>query len=190
MGRARIALVADIAEIPGWFGRNVPQPAQADAGARELAQYNWLKTVGISRFSFDAAAEIEMRAHGSATPTAVDYTRRFADLTGTIAVPVLSVHTTADGLVPVGNETAYAALVNASGKTALLHQAFVARSGHCAFTPGETIAALEGLIARIDGGSWDAKETPAGLNAAAAGLGPDFSEQPAFVQFTPPAFTR
>ena len=237
LGRARIALVADIAEIPGWFGRTVPQPAQSDAGAREVAQYNWLKTVGVSRFSFDAAAEIEMRAHGSpssnagvnystlfagtrdrsevealyaiannslardlakldaaprvnATPTAVDYTSRFTDLTGKIAVPVLSIHTTADGLVPVGNETAYAALVHASGKTPLLHQAFVARSGHCAFTPGETIAALEGLLARIDSGSWDAKETPAGLNAAAAGLGPDFSEQPAFVQFTPPAFSR
>jgi pimeloyl-ACP methyl ester carboxylesterase len=237
LGRARIALVADIAEIPGWYGRNTPEPAPGDSEARELAQYNWLKTVGVSKFSFDAAAEIETRAHGSpssnvnvsytkifanargraqvdslyahtstnvhadlakldaaprvpAQPSAVDYTNRFTNLTGRITVPVLSMHTTADGLVPVGNESAYDALVGAAGKSQLLRQTFVARSGHCAFTPGETIAALKALVARTDTGTWDGKETPEGLDAAATLLGPDFSEKPAFVAFSPPAFLR
>jgi len=248
-GRARIALVADIAQIPGWYGRLQPSPAANDMDARELGQYQWLQTVGVSRFAFDAAAEIEMRAKGNpsantgvdygrvfarsrdraevealytlagadlaadlrmldaaprvrADPAATQYTQRFADLVGNITVPVLSMHTIADGLVPVGDESAYTALVSAAGKAPLLRDAFVQRSGHCAFTPGETIAAFQTLIARVDGGSWDARPaTPTALNATAAQLGPELNAlagprdttiptAPAFVLFEPPAFPR
>ncbi|MFN2459639.1 MAG: prolyl oligopeptidase family serine peptidase [Candidatus Velthaea sp.] len=247
-GRARIALAATLAGIPEWYGRAAPEPAAGDLDARELAQYYWLKTVGVSVFSFDIAAELEMRAGGlpftnagvdyaqiferapgrasvraqyaraglnlasdlralaagsriDATDAAARYAHRFADLSGRVTVPVLTMHTVGDGLVPADNETAYAAAAAAAGSAAYVRELFVHRSSHCGFTPAETLAALQALLARIDGGRWDARQSPARLNDAAAAFGPDLNRfggqsggsattPPAFIPFDPPPFTR
>jgi hypothetical protein len=58
------------------------------------------------------------------------------------------------------------------GYVVLLRQLFVSRAGHCAFTPAETIAAVQVLLNRISTGRWDRQALePASLNAAAAALG-------------------
>ena len=95
-----------------------------------------------------------------------------------LAAPLLDLHTTADQLVPVEQENAFAGRVRDSGDARLLRQAYVARQGHCAFTPNEVLAGLHAVEHRVDTGRWG--------DTSAAALGAD---QPAgttaFVDFRP-----
>jgi len=82
----------------------------------------------------------------SADPKAVAYLARNISFDGQLNMPVLTLHTTGDGLVVPENEQAYARVVRSAGNSRLLRQIFVARAGHCAFTPAETIAAVQVLL--------------------------------------------
>jgi pimeloyl-ACP methyl ester carboxylesterase len=105
-------------------------------------------------------------------PAAVAYLQRNLVFDGKLRVPVLTLHTSGDGLVVPEQESAYAATVRAAGSGAFLRQAFVHRAGHCAFTEAETIAAAQVIVERLDRGSWDeAALQPAALNLRAAALG-------------------
>jgi pimeloyl-ACP methyl ester carboxylesterase len=130
----------------------------------------------------------------SADPSAVAYLARNIVFTGRLPVPVLTMHTTGDGLVVPENEQAYRSAVDRAGDGQLLRQIFVDRAGHCAFTPAETITAVKVLVNRLDTGRWNASALdPASLNARAAGLGPDyniFAVGTAPPVATPPAFLR
>ncbi len=112
----------------------------------------------------------------SADPKAVGYLARNISFNGKISVPVLTLHTTGDGLVVPENEQAYSAVVAQAGNSRLLRQEFVGRAGHCAFTPAETIAAVQVLLNRVQTGRWDARALrPASLNTAAVALGPQYN---------------
>ncbi|MGH3150499.1 MAG: hypothetical protein ACRDOB_07200, partial [Streptosporangiaceae bacterium] len=133
----------------------------------------------------------------SAKPSAVAYLARYISFNGNISIPVLSMHTTGDGLVVPENEQAYKAVVDRDGNGNLLRQIFVNRAGHCAFTPAETLTALQTLLNRLSTGHWHVP-SPAGLNAEATALGPALnvftgatSEVfPAFIRFTPTKYLR
>jgi len=127
----------------------------------------------------------------SADPMATEYLERNIVYNGEIHIPVLTLHTTGDGLVVVENESAYRRVVREEGNEAFLRRTFVARAGHCTFTPAETIAAVETLLERLATGEWDHVDAT-DLNAAAASLGPIFNVpvQPAFVDFTPGPYLR
>jgi dienelactone hydrolase len=90
---------------------------------------------------------------------------------GRVRMPVLTVHTTADQLVPVQHENAYRDAVTRAGRGALLRQAFVARQGHCNFTTAELVAAIHALEHRVATGRWDGVATTASLQRAAVRLG-------------------
>jgi dienelactone hydrolase len=108
----------------------------------------------------------------AADPGAPAAMRRTSANTGRLAVPLLDVHTTSDQLVPVEQESAYAAKVAAAGRSALLRRAYVARQGHCNFTTAEFVAAIDAVERRVASGRWP--DTGAGaLNAAANSLGLD-----------------
>ena len=131
----------------------------------------------------------------SADPRAMKYLEQNIIFDGDIHIPVLTLHTTGDGLVVVENESAYRQVVQEDGNQALLRRTFVSRAGHCTFTPAETIAAVLVLIDRLDTGKWRNLD-PAALNAAAAALGPlntfgGGSVIPsAFVDFHPAQYLR
>jgi hypothetical protein len=118
---------------------------------------------------------------------------------GDISVPVLTMHTTGDGLVVPENEQAYKAVVDRAGHGALLQQIFVARAGHCAFTPAETITAVQTLENRLSTGQWNVP-SPAAMNSGAAALGPQYNvytqgtelvpTAPAFTSYTPARYLR
>jgi pimeloyl-ACP methyl ester carboxylesterase len=235
-GRARIALMAALADVPGWFFADSPEPAEDDYAAREVNQYLWSKLVTFG-FVFALRAELEFRAGGNpswntgvnyrkqlerstshemvealyesaglsleddlarleaapriaAKPTAVDYLVRNIIFDGNLhGIPVLTLHTTGDGLVIVENEQAYDSVVRSAGNKKLLREVFVHRAGHCTFTPAETITALSSLIGRLDSGKWGDLE-PERLNAAAAALGPLNPVPPAFFEFEPAPYPR
>jgi pimeloyl-ACP methyl ester carboxylesterase len=129
----------------------------------------------------------------AAVPAAVSYLRSNISFNGRISVPVLTMHTTGDGLVVPENEQAYARVVRRAGHSALLRQVFVSRAGHCAFTPAETITAAKVLLRRLATGHWDAAALrPASLNRAATALGPGYNVYPSggTAVPTPPAFVR
>lgn len=101
--------------------------------------------------------------------------------TGRLGVPELDIHTIADQLVPVEQENWYGKRVERRGSGPLLRQAYVNATGHCAFQPAETIAALHAVEHRIDTGRWNSTTSPQALNAA-AGTG-------RYVRFEPPRLT-
>jgi hypothetical protein len=122
----------------------------------------------------------------AADPTAVAAGERTSSAGQGLAVPLLDVHTVADDLVPVEQESRFAARVRASGDAPLLRQAYVGRQGHCAFTTAETVAALHALESRLDSGRWGASATPGALQTAALALGLDGA---AYVPYRPAELT-
>jgi pimeloyl-ACP methyl ester carboxylesterase len=137
----------------------------------------------------------------SASPAAVKYLTQNIAFNGHLTVPVLTMHTTGDGLVVPENEQAYRSVVDRAGDGRLLQQIFVHRAGHCAFTPAETITAAQVLLNRLGTGRWDLGAlTPASLNAQATALGPAYNifasgsttvaTPSAFVRYRPPVYLR
>jgi pimeloyl-ACP methyl ester carboxylesterase len=156
------------------------------------------QTAGLS---LDADLDtLNQAARIKANPSAVDYLKQNIIFDGQIDIPVLTLHTKGDGLVVVENETAYKDVVDrVDDNSRLLRQTFIDRAGHCAFTPAETIAAVETLLQRLETGHWPSIEANL-LNGDAAALGPDFNiyevgttiapTPPAFIDFTPAPYLR
>jgi hypothetical protein len=242
-GRARIALVAALIDLPGWFDPRQPEPAPVDFAAQEAAQAQWESRVDFT-FAFRYRADLELRAGGNpswnsgvdyshqlsisadrdevnalyasagldlqadlrtlnagarvaADPAAAAYLDRNISFDGHMNIPVLTMHTTGDGLVVPPNEGAYANAVTSAGNSALLRQTYVHRAGHCAFTEAETVAAVQVLLKRLDSGRWDdAALQPTALNAAALAQGDlenvffGAATRPAFVDFSPGTYPR
>ena len=238
-GRARIALSAALADVPGWFKPGSAEPAANDYAAQEVNQLAWDNNPDFL-FAFFGRAELEARAGGNfswntgvdyrvqlshsvdraevqalyaaagldlntdldklnaapriaANPSAVAYLTKYITYTGELNMPVLTMHTTGDGLVEVTDENAYASVVRSAGDNSMLRQVFVHRAGHCAFTPAETITAFKTLVHRIDTGRWEDSTDPAAMNANAAafGAGPPFNILPSsFINFHPDKFLR
>ena len=244
-GQARIALVAALGDVPGWFDPASPEPDPTDYATREANQFLWLQNVDFV-FSFAFRAELEARAGGNPSwNTGVNYRNRLshsvdyaevqalyaaagldldADLAtlsrapriaadqgafqylsqniiynGQLSMPVLTMHTIGDGLVPVEDERAYRNVVVRAQNYPRLREIFVHRAGHCEFTPAETLTAFQRLSARLASGKWGDLEE-AGLNAEASSLGPELNVllingkivpvAPAFLDFEPLPFLR
>jgi pimeloyl-ACP methyl ester carboxylesterase len=235
-GRARIALAAAFADLPGWYDSQAPAPSKTDVAGQEMAQFEWMRNA-VLPYLFIIGADLEARAGGNPTsnvgvdysrllarsadraevralyarvggldrdlstlahahrlaadPRALAYAERYIALNGRITVPVLTMHTIGDGLVPVEHEQAYAASVASAGRSSLLRQLFVRRAGHCAFTPAEIVTALESISARVDSSQWQPDLSPARLNQTAGALPSALQTgKPAFARFTPPPFLR
>jgi len=235
-GRARIALSAALADVPGWFDPTKPQPAANDYAAQELNQLAWDNNPDLF-FGFFGRYELEQRAGGnfswntgvdyrdqlakstdraevqalykaagldlakdldtlndtkriSADPGAVAYVTKYITYNGDLDIPVLTMHTTGDGLVEVTDENAYANVVRSAGDSSLLRQVYVHRAGHCTFTPAETITAFKTLVHRLDTGHWGSID-PSTMNSQATSLGSGFNSAPAsFLHFQPAQFLR
>jgi pimeloyl-ACP methyl ester carboxylesterase len=106
---------------------------------------------------------------------------------GGTRVPVLTIHTTDDNLVPVQHESGYGNAVRRAGRGGLLRQAYVARPGHCAFSAAEWVAGVLALEHRVGTGRWDGAASTAELQRVATGLGLGGA---AFADFTPPRLLR
>jgi pimeloyl-ACP methyl ester carboxylesterase len=137
----------------------------------------------------------------AADPQAVGYLAQFITFNGDLDMPVLTMHTTGDGLVVNQDEQTYRSVVDENSDSSLLRQVFVNRAGHCAFTPAETLAAFQTLINRLNTGRWDDSTNPDLLNQEAAALGPKLNvfsgpnntlvpTAPAFINFHPTLFLR
>jgi hypothetical protein len=204
----RANLEQDAGGNPSWTtGVDFAEQLRQSADYSEVV--NLYQAAGLS-LSSDLRA-LDQAPRISADPAAVGYLARNISFNGQIRVPVLSMHTTGDGLVVPENEQAYGSVVDRAGSGRLLRQLFVARAGHCAFTPAEIITGFQVLLNRVATGRWDASALqPSALNAGAAALGPGYdiypaqggacpsgqpvdgvcATAPAFVTYRPPKYLR
>lgn len=125
----------------------------------------------------------------SANPASVNYLEHNIIFNGDIRFPVLTLHTSGDGLVSNQNESAYSDVVHEAGNARFLRRTFVHRAGHCTFTPAETVTALGNLIERLDTGVWPDLDSSI-LNGEAGALGPLNVAPPSFFDFHPAQFLR
>jgi pimeloyl-ACP methyl ester carboxylesterase len=142
---------------------------------------------------------LNLAARVSADSGAENYLIQNIIFNGQIPAPVLALHTTGDGLVPVEDEQAYLATAAKGGNKALVRDVFVHRAGHCTFTPAETITAVEALLNRMSSGQWT-HLSPGFLNNQAVNLGPSYNylylnnqdvyTAPAFETYKSPVFLR
>ncbi len=253
-GRARIALAAAMATIPGWYDPAMPEPEADDHEAQEHAQYQWFRGIDWMVFLGARAVALERRGGGNmswntgvdyrdlleqsghreqvsrlyatagmdleadleilartprieADAAAVSYFQRYVTFNGNLGgVPVITLQTVADGLVPVNHTRLYADAVHRAGQDNLLRQLYVDRAGHCTMTSAEVLTAFDSLRQRVESGSWP-DLTPQALNDRAASLGVEHNvlpgavgsididrggrpAPPAFKHFVPPPFMR
>jgi pimeloyl-ACP methyl ester carboxylesterase len=192
----RANLEADAGGNPSWnVGVNYFQDLAKSADLPEVVAL--YKTAGLSLTGDVHTLQSAPRI--AASPRAVLYLARNIAFNGHISVPVLTMHTTGDGLVVPENEQAYQSVVDRAGRGNLLRQVFVDRAGHCAFTPAETITAVQVLLNRLATGYWNVP-SPAAMNAQAAALGPDYNiysvnseveaAAPAFTPYQPDQYLR
>jgi pimeloyl-ACP methyl ester carboxylesterase len=77
-GQARIALIAALGDLPGWFDPTAPEPASNDYSGQQAAQARWESQVDFP-FEFQYRAELEQRAGGNPSwNTGVDYAHQLA----------------------------------------------------------------------------------------------------------------
>ena len=95
--------------------------------------------------SDDAALNAGMGRYSSTTD-ARNYLDHWYQPAGKISLPILTLHTTRDPVVPLSNEHVYKQIVTDAGREDLLMQYEVDRFGHCAFTTEEMLAAFQDLV--------------------------------------------
>jgi pimeloyl-ACP methyl ester carboxylesterase len=100
------------------------------AGSSDDAALN----AGVARFTADAAA--------------LAATSEF-ETAGALRVPVVTLHTTGDPIVPYEQQALYIKKVTGAGAAALLEQIEVGRYGHCSFEAAEVLGAFSNLIGRL-----------------------------------------
>ena len=77
-GQARIAMIAALGDLPGWFDPTGAQPGPTDYAGQQAAQSLWESQVDFP-FEFGYRAELEQRAGGNPSwNTGVDYAHQLA----------------------------------------------------------------------------------------------------------------
>ncbi len=191
------------AELELRAGGNVSWNNDIDYGIQLLLSPNlnevWALYQEAGLSLFEDIETLNRAARIKANPSAVQYLEQNIIFNGEIHIPVLTMHTTGDGLVINENESAYRTIVDLAGNGNFLRQTFVSRAGHCSFTPAETIAAVGTLLTRVETGHWPTVEANV-LNGEATALGPNFNifavgstivpTTPAFIDFISGPYPR
>lgn len=113
----------------------------------------YLNVLGMDNDTLDTLLdEMNKRTNIKANKWTRRYLRRFADFSGRIWRPVLTMHTIEDGLVIPAHESAYRETVEAAGRSDRLVQVFVDAMGHCTFTPDQWLAAVSAMESWLDTG--------------------------------------
>jgi len=111
---------------------------------------SYLASLGIK--ADDLLAKMNDATPIPACPQCRDFAYRFATVRGFLTKPVLTLHTTADGLAEVNNESDYRAAVEAWLHSDYLAQAYVRGVGHCAFTATQWLTTLAAMEKWLDTG--------------------------------------
>lgn len=108
----------------------------------------------LSAFGVDATPLLdEMNANIITAPeNSRNYVEHYAEYTGKIKSPVLTIHTTTDGLVVVSQEDAYKQTVEAAGRQSMLVQTYTDSVGHCTFSPQQLVSVIYAMQSWLETG--------------------------------------
>ena len=134
----------------------------------------YLAGLGITGTQVDGYIATMMASRVGAVPSSRHYLEQYADYTGKIKSPVLTLDTTVDALVPAAHISAYNATVAAAGRSDLLANAWTSGVGHCNFTAQQLVTAVQALEHWVQTG-----ERPGPVPASQG-----------FVTFTPPPWPQ
>lgn len=84
----------------------------------------------------------------TADQTALDSLKAY-ETTGVLTIPLVTLHTTGDEVIPFWHEALYLEKVRAKGTGSFLTQSPVVRYGHCNFTTQEIVAAFLRLVFQV-----------------------------------------
>jgi dienelactone hydrolase len=164
---ARFDIETSVGGQPAWnkgvdYRRLLEKSADRDTVRAMYRKAGLDLRADLNRLTREASVTAEPAAVGRLFATSVPF--------GRLQMPMLTVHTTTDQLVPVQQQDAYRNAVRRSGTSALLQQAYVARQGHCSFTPAELVAGVNALDHRVRTGRWDGRTSADALQRAALRL--------------------
>jgi pimeloyl-ACP methyl ester carboxylesterase len=120
-----------------------------------------------------------------ADPAAVAWTAP-GNWTGRVTIPVLTLNAVGDQISMVSGERFYQEAADAAGFGANVRHLYVNGAGHCPFTPGEHVAAIDLLVTRLETGRWP-ETSPAAAAARARQLG---LEPTRFIDYQPEPLAR
>jgi pimeloyl-ACP methyl ester carboxylesterase len=135
----------------------------------------YLGALGLDGATLDGYLA-HMDASRWAAPAGRWYVQRYADYTGRLRHPVLTVGTEVDALVPPSHITKYNETVAAAGSSANVVNVYTDGVGHCNFTPAQMLTAVDAMQGWID-----------------TGVAPDPATFPAdegFIDLTPPPWPQ
>ena len=135
-----------------------------------LAEKTYLAGYAIDANSLLAAMNGERYA---AQSSARNYAEHWADYSGKIKGPMLTLHTRVDTLVPPQHEAAYAATIAEAGRSNSLYQAFTTGQGHCNFTGPQLLNAVAVLDSWVSTGV-----RPTAASFTAPGFIPGYTPAP------------
>jgi pimeloyl-ACP methyl ester carboxylesterase len=176
-------------QIEALSGGNITGNAGVDyANLLREADGDGMVATLYKESGLDLKADLEALAHAPrvmADRAALAYVASGV-FDGMLQAPVLTLNAIADPISTVASQQAYQAAVEAAGKGAMLRQIYTASAGHCAFSPGETLAAVQVLVQRLKRGEWPAIDAAAMNHRAQAALpGPA-----RFIAYAPARFLR
>ncbi len=150
-------------EATNWFRDSILVPYHVAYNRDENGdyQYSFPTTDGITADDFNRNVVRSPRSD-----QAVADFNAGNEISGDIKMPLLTLHTTGDWQVPVNQEQILADKVEAAGRSDLLVERAVQAPGHCGFTAGEYVTALDDLVQWVEHGL-----KPAGENLRVPDLG-------------------
>jgi hypothetical protein len=113
--------------------------------ALSAADRAYLAGLGITSDQVDGYLAAMQASRTGAPPQSRHYVEQYADYTGKIKHPVLTLDTTVDALVPPAHINRYQATVAAAGRSDDLATAWTTGVGHCAFTSQQLVTAVQAL---------------------------------------------
>ena len=131
----------------GPVAQNLDHTYELSAGDRA-----YLAAIGIDGDTADAWLAAMDANRADAPNPSRHYLEKYAEYTGKIHRPVLTLHTAVDALVPPAHISAYAETVADAGRSEWLASAFTDGIGHCNFTPAQLLTAVDAMQDWIDTG--------------------------------------
>lgn len=130
-----------------WYNVYATDDAAAKLGGQPFNNQNPLRV--YTGASDDAALNAAVERFEAAPDALVTMATQY-QTTGRIKIPVVTLHTTLDPVVPIWHQTEYSAQVQAAGASSLYVAYQDANYGHCAFNPLQVLSAFNRLVVMVD----------------------------------------
>ena len=108
---------------------------------------------GAPELGIEASRVNEQVVRLSGGADASEPSRSYSQLAGAVPVPLLMMHTTGDGLVPISLMVQFAERAEEAGNGGMVSMRAIRSAGHCDFSESEVKASLDDLAAWVEDGA-------------------------------------